>query len=87
MEDLRRAFGQQVKALRREQGLSQEQLAERASLHWTYISEVERGLRAPSLDVVGRLAAGLDVTVAQLCAGLDRRFLQRFRSSHRSRGR
>ena len=39
--------------------MSQEALAERARLHWTYISGVERGLRTPGLDVIGRIAAAL----------------------------
>jgi hypothetical protein len=40
--------------LRNRLGLSQEALAERAQLPWTYISGVERGRRSPGLDVMGR---------------------------------
>ena len=39
--------------------LSQEQLAERAALHWTYISGIERGQRSPTLNILGRLAHAL----------------------------
>ena len=34
-------------------GLSQEQLAEQAELHWTYISGIERGQRSPTLNTLG----------------------------------
>lgn len=51
-------------------GLSQEQLAERASLHWTYVSGVERGRRNPSLNTLARLAKALGVSLPQLVANL-----------------
>lgn len=72
MEDLRPAFGARVRKLRTGLGLSQEALAERAELHWTYISGVERGVRNPGLNIIARLAKGLDVSPAELLAGLDR---------------
>lgn len=73
MEDLRRPFGARVRQLREKRGLSQEALAERAGLHWTYVSGVERGLRNPSLSTIGRLAAALENTPSQLLAGLAKR--------------
>ena len=79
MEDLRVAFGRRVRELRDRLGVSQEQLAERADLHWTYISDVERGKRGPSLDVVGR-AHGLGVSVSELFAPLTRKYRSRFRN-------
>ena len=42
MDGVRRALGRQVRKLRTAQGLSQEQLGERADLHWTHISGIER---------------------------------------------
>lgn len=62
----RRAFGRQVRDLRRARGYSQEDLAERSGLHRTYISSLERGQRNVGLDNVHALAAALDVTPAQL---------------------
>jgi transcriptional regulator with XRE-family HTH domain len=79
VEDLRRAFGRRVRELRKQSGLSQEQLAERAGLHWTYVSGVERGLRTPGLDVIGRLAQGLGVSPAELFASLTGRYRARTR--------
>jgi transcriptional regulator with XRE-family HTH domain len=74
VEDLRAAFGKRVRELRKERGLSQEALAERASLHWTYVSGVERGLRSPGLDVIGRLAAALRVSPAELFQPINGRY-------------
>jgi transcriptional regulator with XRE-family HTH domain len=50
--------------------LSQEQLAERAELHWTYVSGVERGRRNPSLNILARLAQALGLSLPQLVANL-----------------
>ena len=47
-------------------GLSQEELAERAELHRTYISDVERGARNLSLESITRLARALDISVSAL---------------------
>jgi transcriptional regulator with XRE-family HTH domain len=47
-------------------GISQEELASRAGLHRTYISDIERGARNPSLKTLSRLADGLEITTSQL---------------------
>lgn len=59
--DLRRRLGLRVQALRAQRGLSQDELAHRAGLHRTYVSGVERGVRNPTITVLGRLAAALEV--------------------------
>lgn len=59
-------FGQAIKKRREELGISQEQLALRADLHRTYISDVERGERNPSLTTITRLTAALEITVSEL---------------------
>lgn len=53
------AFGQVVREARANAGLSQEKLAFRAGVHPTYISQIERGLKSPSLDVVSAIAKAL----------------------------
>jgi transcriptional regulator with XRE-family HTH domain len=68
--DIRPAFGQRVRDLRTSKGLTQEALAERADLHTTYVSGIERGLRSPRLHVVVRIADALGVTMEQLFAGV-----------------
>lgn len=54
-------FGKNLKELRIKRGLSQEELAELANVHRTYISFLERGLRNPSLLKIEKLANVLDV--------------------------
>lgn len=51
--------------------LSQQSLAHRASLHRTYISLLERGLRVPSIDVFRKLAIGLETTMTSLIRELE----------------
>ena len=65
-DDLRRNFGTTIRAKRSELGLSQEDLAGRAGLHRTYISDVERGTRNLSLESIEKLAAALEVSVSGL---------------------
>ena len=60
------AFGRRLRALRLERGLSQEELGERASLHRTYISDIEGGTRNVSLRNIHKLAAALGVSDAEL---------------------
>ena len=79
VDDLRAAFGARVRVLRRERQLSQEALAERADLHWTYVSDLERGEQTPTLDVVNRLARALRVSLAEFFAPFDRGFRARRR--------
>jgi transcriptional regulator with XRE-family HTH domain len=71
VEDLRAAFGQRLRALREAADLSQEALAERADLHWTYISGMERGRRNPGLNTLARLAHALDLPIEELLAGVE----------------
>lgn len=59
-------FAQRVRVLREEQGISQEKLAERAGLHRTYISMVERLERNPSLICIYKIANGLGIDVKEL---------------------
>lgn len=58
--------GKRIRNLREGKGISQEVLAEKSSLHRTYIGGVERGLRNPSLKSLQRIAKGLGVGVVDL---------------------
>jgi transcriptional regulator with XRE-family HTH domain len=70
--DLRRLVGINVRFWRERLDISQEELAFRANLHRTYVSGVERGVRNPTVLIVGRLAKALDVGPDMLLAK-DRR--------------
>jgi transcriptional regulator with XRE-family HTH domain len=56
---LTHAFGRVIKAERLGAKLSQEQLAFRAKVHPTYISQLERGLKSPTLEVIAAIAKAL----------------------------
>ncbi len=62
-------FGQQVRDLRLQAGMTQEELAAASDLHWTYISQIERGKRNLTYKCLVRLAAGLGITLSQLVDG------------------
>jgi transcriptional regulator with XRE-family HTH domain len=62
----RRTVGQQIRAYRKEAGLTQEKLAEKASLSYKYVGEVERGVVNVSFDSLMRLAKALKLKVSDL---------------------
>lgn len=66
-----RTLGLNVRQRREKAGLTQEKTAELAKLDPTYISGIERGVRNPSILSVCRVAAALDVTVSELCEGVE----------------
>jgi len=68
--DIRKRTGACIRKLRDERDWSQEELAERAGLHRTYVSAVERGVRNPTITVLERLATALDVTLSEMLAGI-----------------
>lgn len=65
-QSLRNLFAQNVRRVRRERGLSQEDLAGLADLHRTYIGSVERGERNISIDNVEKIAKALGVEAVHL---------------------
>jgi transcriptional regulator with XRE-family HTH domain len=66
----RRILGQKIRAFRKQAGLSQEQLAEKADLSYKYVGEVERGCVNISLDSLVRIAKALRVALRQLLGEL-----------------
>lgn len=59
-------FAKKLKEFRISKGLSQEELADIAGLHRTYIGSVERGERNISIDNMERLASALDIQIKDL---------------------
>ena len=59
-------FGEKLRKLRKERGISQEELGGRAGLHRTYVSSVERGERNVSLETIDKLARGLGLPMGDL---------------------
>ena len=66
MADIREIFGNHLRKLRQEQSITQEELADRAGMHFTYIGQIERGLRNPSLVNLYKLAKALKVNAGKL---------------------
>lgn len=64
--NVRQIFGQNLRRKRETLGISQEDLAEKAGLHRTYIGSVERGERNVSIDNMERLAVAVDSTIEEL---------------------
>ena len=68
VESARERLARHLRALRRQQGISQEALADRCELHRTYVGSIERLERNVSLDNVERLAHALGVDISELLA-------------------
>ncbi|HET6674400.1 MAG TPA: helix-turn-helix transcriptional regulator [Nitrospiraceae bacterium] len=66
MKSPQQRFGVRVRQLRLRKGWTQEQLAERADRHWTYIGGIERGERNVTLTVITDIARALGVEVRAL---------------------
>jgi transcriptional regulator with XRE-family HTH domain len=66
MTDWAKIVGKNVRRLRRQKGLTQEELAFEAKLDLTYVGGIERGRRNPSLLVMARIAAALSVALPKL---------------------
>lgn len=64
--DVRARVALNLQRLRREKGLSQEELADRAQIHQTYLSGVERGRPNPTITVLQRIAEALNAGIADL---------------------
>lgn len=59
-------FGKRIRAIREEQGLSQEALGQKAGLHRTYISLIERGHKSVTLESMEKIAKALGIHMRRL---------------------
>jgi transcriptional regulator with XRE-family HTH domain len=66
VEDIRKLVGERIRQLRKERGLSQEELGYKADLHYTHIGAIERGEKNCSLDTLVKVAEGLNVKIIEL---------------------
>lgn len=64
-------FGKEIARLRKRLGISQEELAFRAEVHRTYISQLERGLKSPTLSVILKLSRSLSIPASRLIAAAE----------------
>ncbi|KGR75843.1 helix-turn-helix domain-containing protein [Ureibacillus sinduriensis] len=66
MTDLVTVIGERIRNFRKERGLSQEELAFRASLHSTYIGQLERGEKNATIESFVKICTALDISLAEL---------------------
>lgn len=64
--EIRCRFADRVRALRKAKGWSQEELADQAGLHRTFVSQIERATKRSTIDTVEKVAKALGVTCGEL---------------------
>lgn len=64
--DVKKRLGLNVRRLREAKNLSQEKFAFEAGIHRTYVSDIERGARNPTITIVDKLADALGVSASDL---------------------
>lgn len=75
MQQILIELGSTIRELRKQRGLSQEDLADLSGLHRTYIGGIERGERNVAFINIIYLAKALDVSLSDLLASFDRAYL------------
>ena len=68
MSDFQKAFGKNLRDLRKHRAITQESLAEKSELSLQHIGAIERGVGNPTLNSVERIANALDISVSELFA-------------------
>ena len=70
---LLKTFGRSVRSLRKQRGLSQEDLAEAAKMSRNYVSDIERGVRNPGVLVLVAMSKALRVSLRELVEEIEPR--------------
>ena len=73
MDEVNIAISQVIAQLRRDAKISQEELAHRAGIHRTYVSQIERGLKSPTLQILIQIANALDTSASQIIKDVEMR--------------
>ena len=63
--EIQKILGQSIRKHRQRLAMTQEQLAEKSETHRTYLADIERGVRNPSIETVRRLAKALGLTISE----------------------
>ena len=70
---LEKVFGEELRKAREQSGLTQEKLGFESDYHPTYISQLERGLKSPTLKAIVKISAALGIKASDLIARVERR--------------
>jgi transcriptional regulator with XRE-family HTH domain len=73
MSDLKKKFGLKLRRIRRDRDMTQEQLAERCGISADYVSNMERGNKNPSFEMIAKLAEVLEVEVSELFVPIEKK--------------
>ena len=71
MTDINKALGKVLVKYRTIEKISQEELADRAGIHRTYVSQIERGLKSPTLAVLFHISKSLNTTASNLISEVE----------------
>ncbi|MFM7886702.1 MAG: helix-turn-helix domain-containing protein [Pseudanabaena sp.] len=71
MTDINKALGQVLIKHRTLVKISREELADKAGIHRTYVSQIERGLKSPTLSVLFQISRSLNTTASVLIAEVE----------------
>jgi len=69
--DITEEIGNRIRSYRRDKKMSQEELAEVSNLHSSYIGQLERGIKTPSVDTIYKITKGLDVTMSDFLRNIE----------------
>ncbi len=64
-------IGSRIRYYRREKNLSQEELAERSGLSFSFIGQLERGSKQPTIDSLYKITKGMDLSISDFLKDLD----------------
>ncbi len=68
--------GDTIRELRKEKHLSQEKLADAIDSHQVYISEIEKGIKLPSLTIINNIAKAFDVSLTHFMSRVEKKLEQ-----------
>ena len=68
--------GDTIRELRKEKHLSQEKLADVINSHQVYISEIEKGIKQPSLTIINNIAKAFDVSLTHFMSRVEKKLEQ-----------
>lgn len=71
MKEINKALGRVLVKYRIIAKISQEELADRAGIHRTYVSQIERGLKSPTLSVLFEISKSLNIKASGLIAEIE----------------
>ena len=72
MRKIEELFGQTVRALRNRKGISQEDFADKAGIHRTYVSSIELGKVQVSIRIAQQLAIALEIPLSQIFKHIEK---------------